>query len=122
MFSVKDFSRQKIPNLPFKNIKEKILGENYDLSLVFCGEKRSKIINHQFRKKSHPADVLSFPLEKDCGEIFITPLVVIKKISSREKYRQRILHLFIHGCLHLKGMTHSSKMDLEEQKLIKIFK
>ena len=122
MFSVKDFSRQKIPNLPFKDIKEKILGKDYDLSLVFCGEERSKKINYQFRQKNYPADVLSFPLEKDCGEIFITPLVVLKKKSSRQKYRQRMLHLFIHACLHLKGMAHSSKMELEEQKLIKIFK
>ncbi|HDP37043.1 MAG TPA: rRNA maturation RNase YbeY [Candidatus Atribacteria bacterium] len=122
MFSVKNLSRQKIPHIPFLNIKKKILGDSYELSLVFCGQERSRKINQQFRNKNYPANILSFPLEKNCGEIFITPLVVLKKNPSNQQYRQKILHLFIHGCLHLKGMTHSSKMELEELKLIKIFK
>jgi ssRNA-specific RNase YbeY (16S rRNA maturation enzyme) len=52
-------------------MKDKVLGKKYELSLVFIGDKKSLSLNKQFRKKNHIANVLSFPIDADLGEIFI---------------------------------------------------
>src|SRR3989338_6060056 len=57
--------------VPFGKIAEKILGKNYSLSLVLSGDKLTRKINRTYRKKDYPANVLSFALSKDEGEIFL---------------------------------------------------
>lgn len=109
MFSISNTTRARIPRIPFKLIKEEVLGKEYELSLVFIGEKRSQTLNKKFRGKDKPTNVLSFPLSKTFGEIFITP-------SVSEPFG--IGKLFIHGLLHLKGMSHGRTMDKTESKLV----
>ncbi len=97
--------------VPFAKIKDAILGKDYCLSLVFIGQKKSKELNSKYRGKNRPTNVLSFPLDKKTGEIFITPKLAGKEVGF----------LFIHGLLHLKGMRHSSTMERLETKLRKQF-
>ncbi len=94
----------------FEELKNKILGKKYELSLVFCKNALSRRLNRVYRGKDTPANVLSFPLSKNSGEIFIN-LSRTDTFSAGE--------LFIHGCLHLKGMRHGSKMLKAEQQLLK---
>jgi probable rRNA maturation factor len=112
LLSIKNLTRSKAPKLPFEEIKNKVLGNKYELSLVFIGSTRSRKLNLTYRDKDKPANVLSFPLTKSSGEIFID-LNKTKTFST--------LHLFIHGLLHLKGMQHGGKMESEEQRLLKLF-
>ena len=101
----------------FGLIKKAILPKDYILSLVFIGEKRSKTLNRIYRGKNYPTDILSFPLSKTSGEIFINPHHA--KIESRKFGRNPenfLLFLFIHGMCHLKGMTHGSRMETLERK------
>jgi len=97
-------------NPKFKKIKDEILGKKYELSLVFCGNALSRKLNRIYRGKDKPTNVLSFPLSKNSGEIFIN----LSKIGEFSP-----AHLFIHGCLHLKGMRHGSKMEKVEKQLLK---
>jgi ssRNA-specific RNase YbeY (16S rRNA maturation enzyme) len=39
--------------------------------LVFVGNKKSKSLNSYFRQKQYSANILSFPIDIDMGEIFI---------------------------------------------------
>jgi probable rRNA maturation factor len=111
-----------LPSVPFLEIKNKILGEKYNLSLVFCGNRKSKELNRTYRQKDYPTNVLSFPLDKENGEIFITPSVAKKEAPKFNKtYKNFIGYLFIHGLLHLKGMEHGSTMDIAEIKFCKKF-
>tara|TARA_B100002051_G_C16744591_1_gene646651 strand:- start:5379 stop:5810 length:432 start_codon:yes stop_codon:yes gene_type:complete len=109
--------------LPFDDIKRKILGAKYELSLVFVGSKRATALNKEYRNKTYSPNVLSFPLDEQTGEIFICP-----EVSQREckKFNLSpngyIAFLFIHGCLHLKGHDHGDTMDKLEQKYLKTFK
>ncbi len=92
-----------------------MLGEAYDLSLAFIGDKKALTLNQTLRSKNKIANVLSFPLSKTSGEILIN-----KKQAIRDNFS--LDYLFIHGLLHLKGLDHGSRMEREEEKLIKLFK
>lgn len=95
-----------------KKIVNYVLGKKFDLSVVFADDALMKKLNEKYRKKTGAADVLSFPLSKTAGEIFIN-----KKFKDK-KYAD---YLFAHSVLHLKGFRHGKAMENEEIKLIKKF-
>ena len=108
--------------MPFVEIKNEILGKKYELSIVFCGNALSQKLNRIYRGKNKPTNVLSFSLEKASGEIIID----LKKAKTEsalfgEKFQNFIGYLFIHGLLHLKGLSHGRTMEAKEQKIRKMF-
>lgn len=108
--------------VPFVLIKNKILGEKYDLSLSLLTSLKQKQINLKYRNKKETTNILSFPLSKNSGEITIDPIKVKKDAPLFDMtYTQFFKYLFIHGCLHLKGLEHSSTMERQERKYLKIF-
>lgn len=121
--SIRNTTKGKLPRLPFVDIKNSILGERYELSIVFCGSGLSKRLNRTYRGKNKPTNVLSFPLSKKSGEIVID-LVRSKKEAPQfdEKFVNFIGFLFIHGLLHLKGLDHGSTMESKERRFRKMFK
>ena len=98
-------------------LKNSILGSSYDLSLVFIGDTRSRTLNRTYRKKDKPTNVLSFPLDKNAGEILIN-LRQVERETSKYGLNVKNLtgYLLIHGLLHLKGLEHGSTMDRAEQR------
>jgi probable rRNA maturation factor len=123
MFSIKDLTRKRIrPRIPFSKIADKVLGKNYDLSLVFCGDHLSRRLNREFRQRDYPTNVLSFPIDKQAGEIFLNLAKATRESRAQgENFDLWVAYLFIHGLLHLKGFDHSSRMENEEQKIISAF-
>lgn len=119
---VTNMTKGTLPRVPFVAIKNKILGEKYELSLVFATKALSKKLNNIHRGKNYPTNILSFPLDEKSGEIFIEPTKARLDAPNFDmSYTKFIKFLFIHGCLHLKGMQHSSTMDKAEQKFLKLF-
>lgn len=107
----------KLPSLPFLRIKNAILGEDYELSLVFIGRTKAIAMHKEWKSKDDPVNILSFPLSKSEGEILIS----LEKARSEcknfdRKYENYLAFLFIHGCVHLKGYAHGSKMEALEKK------
>ncbi len=106
--------------LPYEIIKNDILGKRYALTLVFVGEARAKTINELSRKKTYAPNVLSFPLDINCGEIVICPKVAAREAKDFNlSVTGYIGFLFIHGLLHLKGHDHSDTMEKLEQRYIR---
>ena len=107
----------------WKKIKEEVLGKDYDLSVVEADDALMKKLNARYRKKAKTTDVLSFPLSKTEGEIFIN-LPLAKKEANEAGVEEKDYadYLFVHSLLHLKGYVHGEKMRKEEEKLIKKFK
>lgn len=104
-------------------IKNFALGEKYNLSLVFADKAKMKLLNNIYKNKNRPTDILSFPLSKKEGEIFICLSETKKESKKFERdFENFTLFLFIHGLCHLKGMTHGSKMEQEEKKIRLKFK
>jgi probable rRNA maturation factor len=108
--------------IPFEKIADASLGKGYELSLVFCDSKFSKNLNKIYRGKDKPTNILSFPLSKTSGEIFID-LELCKKEAKKfgQTYTNFVGFLFIHGLLHLKGMRHGDTMERAETRLRKLF-
>lgn len=98
-----------------EEIKEEILGKQYELSFAFINKNRIKLLNKTYRKKDEPTDILSFPLSKNSGEILICPTIAKIKASGFGKTSEEyILFLVIHGMLHLKGLHHGDRMEKYE--------
>ncbi|PIQ66244.1 MAG: rRNA maturation RNase YbeY [Candidatus Zambryskibacteria bacterium CG11_big_fil_rev_8_21_14_0_20_42_18] len=106
-------------SIPFTNLKNSVLGLDFELSLVFVDNIFSKRLNRTYRGKNKSADVLSFPLSKKSGEIFIDLITAKKEMGKFQMpYRKFVTFLFIHGLLHLKGMKHGTTMERREKKLL----
>ena len=121
-FDIRNTTKGKLPRLPFKEIKEEVLGKKYELSLVFIGDKLSKKLNQQHRKIDSPTNILSFVLSKKEGGIFINYRLSQKQAKKyNRKFSDFIGFLFIHGLMHLKGFEHSSRMKRKESQIRKKF-
>ena len=106
----------------FKEIKNKILGKDYDLSWAFITPKKIQKLNLIYRNQDKPTDILSFPLSKTEGEIYICKSETRKMAKDFDRtYDNFLLFLFIHGCVHLKGYDHGSTMERIEAKFRKQF-
>lgn len=120
--SIKNLTRSPLPRIAFDEIKKAILGSSYELSLVFVGTTRSRALNKHYRAKDKPTNVLAFPLDTTIGEVFICPQVADKQASDFSLSKKgMIAYLFIHACLHLKGLDHGDAMDKLEEKYLKVF-
>jgi len=119
---IRNVTRGRRPRVPFEKMAHAILGSQYELSLVICGDTLASSLNRTYRKKVYPANVLSFPIGKNEGEIFLNI-----RASEREARtfgipaREHIAHLFVHGCFHLKGYMHGEKMEREEGRILRAF-
>jgi rRNA maturation RNase YbeY len=121
-FSLINKTKGRLPSLPFVRMKEEILGKGYDLSLVFLDDKESRELNKESRGKEYVPNVLSFPLDRNSGEIFINPKEAKRQSKEFGRSTENMIgFLFIHGLCHLKGMTHGSKMERTEAGFRKIF-
>lgn len=97
-----------------------------------CGTSKMTQLNHLYRKKKQPTDVLSFEAPQvfkktgHLGELVIC--LPVLKLQARElghSDKTELRVLLAHGILHLLGLDHeksvkeSRKMSLFESKLLK---
>ena len=112
----------------------------------FCGKVKIKSLNNKYRQINKATDVLSFPIfenlrpdkkvsEKNLPQIELGDLVICKELAKTQavefkiSYEQEVIHLAVHGFLHLLGFDHevSSKEEkimekLEAELVNKIYK
>ncbi|MFA6552527.1 MAG: rRNA maturation RNase YbeY [Candidatus Paceibacterota bacterium] len=112
-----NLARKLSERLPFLDTKNAVLGKEYDLCLTFVDKELIQELNNTHRKIDRVTDILSFPLSKNSGEIFIC-LESAKEEAPKfdREFENFISFLFIHGLCHLNGMAHSSKMESTERK------
>jgi rRNA maturation RNase YbeY len=116
-FSLINKTKGKLPSLPFVQIKDDILGQNYSLSIAYVTESVSRNLNKTYRNKDRSTNVLSFNLSKHEGELVLCPAVIRREAKNFDRTFEKFLgFLVIHGMLHLKGMDHSVTMEKRELK------
>jgi probable rRNA maturation factor len=89
------------------------------LSLRIVGEAESQQLNHDYRGKNTPTNVLSFPLQFEAafadvsmpeimlGDLAICAAVVVREAGQQQKTPEaHWAHMVVHGMLHLQGFDH----------------
>jgi probable rRNA maturation factor len=122
-FSITQKTKGELPSLPFALMKKRILGDDYELSLVFASATKLRQLNKAFRNIDKTTDILSFPLSKKSGEIFISLAETKRQAPDFDRdYKNFLGYLFIHGLVHLKGYEHGDAMEKVERKFCRLFK
>lgn len=93
-----------------------------EVTIRFTDEAESQSLNHEYRGKDKPTNVLSFPFEAPPGiEInLLGDLVICAPVISREAEEQHkdvgnhYAHMTVHGLLHLMGYDHIDDAEAEE--------
>lgn len=105
----------------------------YEISILACDDPKIAILNEDFRDKAGPTNVLSWPSEDraalvpgeeplalgpadpmDCelGDIAISFDTCAREAAEQGKaFDDHVLHLLIHGTLHLLGYDHVEDAD-----------
>jgi len=99
-----------------------------ELSIRLVDIEESQSLNHQFRHKDKPTNVLSFPFELPPGvELnLLGDLVICADIVKNEAKNQQKqdfhhwAHMVIHGCLHLLGFDHINDSDATQMESLEI--
>ena len=82
-------------------------------TILLAGDKKLRALNHDFRGKDKPTNVLSFPgHEGYAGDIAIAYGVTSKEAKAAAKtFADHAAHLVVHGVLHLAGYDHERPKD-----------
>lgn len=101
-----------------------------ELTLRFVDKEEMTQLNHAYRQKNKPTNVLAFPanLPRDIaseypliGDVIICPAVLGQESQSLNKpINEHWAHIIIHGVLHLLGHDHIEEQDAVEMQAIEI--
>ena len=131
----------KKPEVFFKKIinffpkSYKFKKKDISFTLLLSKNHYIKKLNHKFRNKNKPTDVLSFPYYKKkdlikylkekkiyLGDIAISYEYIFLKNNSYLSNKEMLIKTFIHGFLHLLGFDHKKNKDyskmLKEENLL----
>ncbi|NRD72835.1 rRNA maturation RNase YbeY [Shewanella sp. VB17] len=86
----------------------------------------SQQLNHTYRGKDKPTNVLSFPFDAPpeidiplLGDLVVCASVVEHEAIQQNKSLQaHWAHMIVHGCLHLLGYDHINDAEAEEMESI----
>ena len=102
-----------------------------EVAIRIVGPAESRSLNHRYRGKDKPTNVLSFPHEVvplsprergrgeglPIGDLVICAAVVAREAREQEKpLRAHWAHMVVHGCLHLLGHDHEHAREAEEME------
>ena len=99
-----------------------------EVTLRLVDEAESQALNHQYRGKDKPTNVLSFPFEAPAGitvplagDLVICAPVVAREAAEQDKASEaHWAHMVIHGLLHLQGYDHVEDSDAEVMEALEI--
>jgi len=131
-----DFQKtlNKISNEIYKNSDLINTNKINSVSVLFAGDKKITELNSRYRKTNLPTNVLSFPsfIERNkkvfLGDIVFSAETIFKEAKRDKKScNNHLIHLFIHGFLHLLGYDHQTEesakiMEGLEIKILKTLK
>ncbi len=106
------------------------LSEESEAGLLITDNEHMQSLNKKFRDKDKPTNVLSFAYwetndqafsnlddQNYLGDVFISR-PILQEEAEKEKItnRERFVALFVHGLLHLAGMSHGTEVDAEKME------
>ncbi len=115
------------------------LDSESEAGLILATDKRMRELNKKYRDKNALANILTFTYAESTpkemrsaedknylGDIFISRAELIREAKAQKvSYKERFVHLFAHGLLHLAGIHHPNekaamRMEKLEDKVIEL--
>lgn len=95
-----------------------------ELTVRIVDNDESQQLNHQYRDKNKPTNVLSFPFQNPPGVALplLGDLLICKNVVENEALEQNKTltehwaHMLIHGTLHLLGYDHIEQQEALEME------
>jgi probable rRNA maturation factor len=102
--------------------------EDSEVTVRVVDAAESQALNHQYRGKDAPTNVLSFPFEAPpgipvalAGDLVICAPVVEREAREQNKpLNAHWAHMVIHGILHLQGFDHITDEDASVMEELEI--
>lgn len=93
-------------------------GRDVEVSVLFCGDARMRVLNRDYRGKACTTDVLSFTMGEEAeGRLQAGDVVISRDRARRDAVRdgmtirEKVTELLAHGLLHLAGHDHETDAD-----------
>lgn len=96
------------------------------ISVALMDDRAITALNAAFRGKDKPTDVLSFPADDDglpgldngfLGDIALAlPFIRAEAAIEEKHFEDHLVHLFVHGVLHLIGHDHEEPAEAQEME------
>lgn len=93
-----------------------------ELAVVLADDAFVQSLNHMYRGKNKPTNVLSFAGEgESLGDVVLAFETVAAEAAAQEKpIRHHLMHLVAHGMLHLFGYDHEREADAQKMEKLEI--
>jgi probable rRNA maturation factor len=103
---------------------------SFAAALKLANDAEVRELNHRYRGKDQPTNVLSFPFGDDwpeetgaeplpLGDIIIAFETVEREAAEQGKpFRHHLAHLVVHGILHLYGFDHEDDAEAEAMEAL----
>ncbi|MBW7470558.1 rRNA maturation RNase YbeY [Marinobacter sp. M216] len=99
-----------------------------EVTIRVVGALESQTLNHEFRGKDKPTNVLSFPFEAPAGItvplagdlVICAPVVEHEATEQHKTAAAHWAHMVVHGMLHLQGYDHVEDEDAEVMEALEI--
>ncbi|MDD4914862.1 MAG: rRNA maturation RNase YbeY [Methylococcales bacterium] len=107
-----------------------LAGREQDAEVVIrlVDDEESAELNGQYRHKSGPTNVLSFPFEAPPGMaldllgdlVICAPLIAAEAAAQHKPVLDHWAHITVHGILHLLGYDHADDREAEQMETLEI--
>ena len=97
-----------------------------ELSLLFTDDRQIREINDQWRGIDKPTNVMSFPAVRSInprdpppviGDVVFARQTIMREAELENKpVNHHLVHLIVHGLLHLLGYDHQKEEEAEEME------
>ena len=80
-------------------------------------------LNKTYRQQDKPTNVLSFPQNETyhLGDIILAYETICDEATKQKKtFKDHLIHLVIHGLLHLLGYDHETEKEAQEMEALEI--
>jgi len=94
-----------------------------DVVVLLCDDAEMRALNKEYRQKNAPTNVLSFPAPKTMrikgvldhlGDIALGLETCVREAKEQDKsLKNHVMHLCVHGALHLLGYDHIAEDEAE---------
>jgi probable rRNA maturation factor len=112
-----------IRDVAFKTLEVAKYKKPVELSVVLADDIFVQNLNYHYRGKDKPTNVLAFPAEDPVllGDVVLAYETVKKEsMQSGRNFEHHVMHLIIHGILHLLGHDHEDDSDADTMESIEI--